>query len=121
MTMRIHRQIPTVCGFSVLFVGSTDRLIRIYDLSLVGSEQESDEAEDGPPELLFVHGGHGGGVSDFDWNPLKDIFTETPVRVAHLAIRASFLFCSLRMTLLKVHLLDSDLPGFPAMCLDVRA
>jgi hypothetical protein len=24
---------------------------------------------DGPPELLFVHGGHTAKVSDFSWNP----------------------------------------------------
>ncbi|PFH36624.1 RbAp48 [Besnoitia besnoiti] len=60
---------------TMLASGSTDRLIRIFDLSLVGAEQESDEAEDGPPELLFVHGGHLGAVSDFDWNPQSDRFS----------------------------------------------
>jgi histone-binding protein RBBP4 len=31
-------------------------------------EQTSEDAEDGPPELLFVHGGHTAKVSDFGWN-----------------------------------------------------
>ncbi|EPT27780.1 RbAp48 [Toxoplasma gondii TgCatPRC2] len=60
---------------TTLASGSTDRLIRIFDLSLVGAEQESDEAEDGPPELRFVHGGHLGAVNDFDWNPQADLFS----------------------------------------------
>jgi histone-binding protein RBBP4 len=28
--------------------------------------------EDGPPELLFIHGGHTSKVSDFAWNPNDD-------------------------------------------------
>lgn len=30
--------------------------------------QAAEDAEDGPPELLFVHSGHTGEVSDFSWN-----------------------------------------------------
>ena len=25
--------------------------------------------QDGPPELLFIHGGHTSKISDFSWNP----------------------------------------------------
>jgi histone-binding protein RBBP4 len=32
-------------------------------------EQTAKEAEDGPPELLFLHGGHTTKVNDFLWNP----------------------------------------------------
>lgn len=32
-------------------------------------EQTAEEAEDGPPELLFLHGGHTSKVNDFSWNP----------------------------------------------------
>ena len=28
-----------------------------------------EDAEDGPPELMFIHTGHTGEVSDFAWNP----------------------------------------------------
>ncbi len=31
--------------------------------------QSPEDAEDGPPELLFIHGGHTSKVSDFAWNP----------------------------------------------------
>jgi WD40 repeat protein len=33
-----------------------------------GAEQTPEDAEDGPPELLFLHGGHTSKVSDFSWN-----------------------------------------------------
>ena len=36
---------------------SSDRRINIWDLSLIGVEQTPDDQEDGPPELLFIHGG----------------------------------------------------------------
>lgn len=31
-------------------------------------EQTPEDAADGPPELLFLHGGHTSKVSDFSWN-----------------------------------------------------
>ena len=42
--------------------------LNIWDLSRIGAEQDAEEAEDGPPELLFVHGGHTAKISDFSWN-----------------------------------------------------
>ena len=33
-----------------------DRRVMVWDLRRIGDEQEVDEVEDGPPELLFVHG-----------------------------------------------------------------
>eukprot|EP01041_Mallomonas_annulata_P012346 gene12346-25976_t len=47
---------------------SADRRMMIWDLSRIGDEQNPEDAEDGPPELLFVHGGHTAKVSDFSWN-----------------------------------------------------
>lgn len=35
----------------------------------IGREQTQEEAVDGPPELLFIHGGHTSRVSDISWNP----------------------------------------------------
>jgi histone-binding protein RBBP4 len=38
--------------------------LNVWDLSKIGEEQSSEDAEDGPPEL-FVHGGHTAKISDF--------------------------------------------------------
>jgi len=48
-----------------------DRRLMIWDLSKVGDEQAREDAEDGPAELLFVHGGHTARIQDFSWNPNK--------------------------------------------------
>eukprot|EP00871_Galdieria_phlegrea_P003349 jgi/Galph1/4014/GphlegSOOS_G2705.1 len=56
-----HETIFASCG--------KDRQVRIWDLSRIGEEQDPEDAEDGPPELLFVHGGHTAVVQDFSWNP----------------------------------------------------
>lgn len=53
---------------TVLASAGGDRRINVWDLSRIGEEQTSEDAEDGPPELLFVHGGHTNKVSDFSWN-----------------------------------------------------
>jgi len=54
---------------TILGSASADRRVNIWDLSRIGEEQSQQDAEDGPPELLFVHGGHTSKVSDFSWNP----------------------------------------------------
>jgi len=53
---------------SVLASAGADRRVAVWDLSRTGKEQSLEDAEDGPPELLFVHGGHTSKVSDFSWN-----------------------------------------------------
>jgi histone-binding protein RBBP4 len=53
---------------SVLASCSADRRVGIWDLSRIGMEQSPEDAEDGPPELLFLHGGHTSKVSDIAWN-----------------------------------------------------
>ncbi|KAI8979827.1 WD40-repeat-containing domain protein [Mycotypha africana] len=55
---------------AVLATASSDRRILIWDLSRIGASQSAEDAEDGPPELLFMHGGHTNKISDFDWNPV---------------------------------------------------
>lgn len=54
---------------SVLASAAGDRRVNVWDLSRIGMEQDPEEAEDGPPELLFSHGGHTSKVSDISWNP----------------------------------------------------
>ena len=81
---------------TILGSASSDRRMHVWDLSKIGEEQarafprrsppsprdphlsppaalpppqSPEDAEDGPPELLFIHGGHTSKVSDFGWNP----------------------------------------------------
>ncbi|KAL6051479.1 Histone-binding protein RBBP4 or subunit C of CAF1 complex [Balamuthia mandrillaris] len=53
---------------TILASCSADRRVMIWDLSRIGEEQTAEDAEDGPPELLFIHGGHTNKISDFSWN-----------------------------------------------------
>lgn len=59
-----HETILASCG--------ADRRVMIWDLSRIGDEQTPEDAEDGPPELLFIHGGHTSKISDFTWNSNDD-------------------------------------------------
>ncbi|KAF2734620.1 WD40 repeat-like protein [Polyplosphaeria fusca] len=53
---------------AILASSSYDRRICLWDLSRIGAEQTPEEMEDGPPELLFMHGGFTNRICDFDWN-----------------------------------------------------
>ena len=44
---------------------ATDRRVMLWDIARIGDEQSADDANDGPPELVFVHSGHTAGVSEF--------------------------------------------------------
>lgn len=54
---------------AILGSGSYDRRVLFWDLSRIGEEQTPEDAEDGAPELLFMHGGHTNHLADFSWNP----------------------------------------------------
>lgn len=86
---------------TILASCGADRRLMVWDLSRIGDEQvcysvvintyarilsidiviyglhhcvpqTAQEAEDGPPELLFIHGGHTSKISDFAWNTNDD-------------------------------------------------
>lgn len=57
---------------TILASASQDRRLHIWDVTRIGKTQTKEEAEDGPPELLFIHGGHTSKVSDFSWNINED-------------------------------------------------
>lgn len=42
---------------TVFASASSDRRINVWDVRKIGEEQTPDDQEDGPPELVFVHGG----------------------------------------------------------------
>jgi len=58
---------------ALLASASRDRRVFIWDLSQVRKTQTEEEASEGPPELLFIHGGHRGRVNDISWNPNQDL------------------------------------------------
>lgn len=41
----------------------------MWDIARLHDDLSSDENDEGPPELLFHHGGHSSRISDFDWHP----------------------------------------------------
>ncbi|KAJ2009842.1 retinoblastoma binding protein [Coemansia sp. S85] len=57
---------------TVLASASSDRRVHVWDVSRIGEEQTAEDAEDGPPELMFIHGGHTSKVSDLGWNLNED-------------------------------------------------
>lgn len=56
----------------VIASSSEDRRVYLWDLERIGREQTPEEAEEGGPELLFIHGGHTAKVFDFSWNSNED-------------------------------------------------
>jgi histone-binding protein RBBP4 len=57
---------------TILASSGADRRLMMWDLSKIGDEQSPEDAEDGPPELLFIHGGHTAKISDFAFNSNDD-------------------------------------------------
>ncbi|KAH7835439.1 hypothetical protein Vadar_026141 [Vaccinium darrowii] len=64
--------------------GSTDETVKLFDLRQISTalhtfdrhkideERTPEDAEDGPPKLLFIHGRHTSKISNFSWNPCED-------------------------------------------------
>lgn len=59
-----HEAVLASCG--------AERRVMVWDFTRIGAEQNAEDAEDGPPELLFSHGGHMAKVSDFAWNASQE-------------------------------------------------
>ena len=55
-------------GSNVLATAGSDRRVCFWDVSRIGEEQSEEDAEDGPPELMFSHAGHTEKVNDIAWN-----------------------------------------------------
>jgi histone-binding protein RBBP4 len=54
--------------------GSDDRRVAVWDLARIGAEQSEADEKDGPPELLFLHGGHTARIQDLSWDMNEDWF-----------------------------------------------
>jgi len=52
---------------SFFMSAGSDRRVNVWDLGRIGTEPTEEDGRDGPPELLFVHGGHTGIVDDIAW------------------------------------------------------
>eukprot|EP01134_Creolimax_fragrantissima_P004641 CFRG4641T1 len=48
--------------------GSADSRIHVWNVAEIGEQQNFEDAEDGPPELVFSHAGHQAKIEDFCWN-----------------------------------------------------
>eukprot|EP00944_MAST-04C_sp_MAST-4C-sp1_P010492 g10492.t1 len=57
---------------TVFLSGSSDRRVYVWDLSRIGAEQSMEDEEEGPAELLFIHGGHTDKINDACWNLNED-------------------------------------------------
>jgi histone-binding protein RBBP4 len=53
---------------TIFMSGSSDRRVYVWDLARIGAEQSAEDEEEGPAELLFIHGGHTDKVNDISWN-----------------------------------------------------
>uniref|UniRef100_A0A2K5HEJ3 Uncharacterized protein n=1 Tax=Colobus angolensis palliatus TaxID=336983 RepID=A0A2K5HEJ3_COLAP len=54
---------------TILASSGTNCRLNVWDLSKIGEKQSPEDEEDGPLELLFIHGGHTAKIPDFSWNP----------------------------------------------------
>ncbi|SCO69273.1 chromatin assembly factor 1 P55 subunit, putative [Plasmodium vivax] len=52
----------------ILSSSSSDKYIYFFDTNKIGIEQTYEDSQDGPPELIFIHGGHASNVLDFSLN-----------------------------------------------------
>ena len=56
---------------SILASAGKDKRVCMWDLSLYGNILSEEDTLDGPPELMFLHGGHTDNVVDISWNPAE--------------------------------------------------
>ncbi|EFJ05928.1 hypothetical protein SELMODRAFT_136329 [Selaginella moellendorffii] len=59
----------------VLVTSSEDHRVMLWNVQRIGDEQSAEDAEDGPPELVFIHGGHWDIVHDFSWDATANLIT----------------------------------------------
>lgn len=76
-TLESHKRGVNQIGWSphhqeILASACDGKRVMVWDLNRINERQTPLEAEGGPPELLFIHGGHTECVVDLSWNPCED-------------------------------------------------
>ncbi|CAJ0912766.1 13018_t:CDS:2, partial [Entrophospora sp. SA101] len=70
---------------NILASASADKKVNLWNINKIGAEQTSEKVEDGPPELLFMHGGHIDKISELSWNPLVPLMiASTANNIIHI-------------------------------------
>lgn len=80
---------------NLLASSGSDRRVMVWDLSRFDKPQTEEEKRDGPPELLFIHGGHTSKVLDIAWNHNEKLMMATSaedniVQVWQIALEAYY-------------------------------
>ncbi|KJP89018.1 hypothetical protein AK88_01310 [Plasmodium fragile] len=52
----------------ILSSSSSNKYIYFYDTNKIGIEQTYEDSQDGPPELIFIHGSHASNILDYSLN-----------------------------------------------------
>lgn len=80
--------------------------------------QTPEDAEDGPPELLFIHGGHTSKISDFTWNSNDDwvIASVAEDNILQVGADLGLLRCLDKCSLLVLKNVQPCLRGRHASC-----
>nr|XP_046918310.1 histone-binding protein RBBP7-like [Dermatophagoides farinae] len=56
-------------GETVFASSSRDKRLIIWDMTKINAPQSIQAAQEGPPEMIFIHGGHTDIIQDFSWHP----------------------------------------------------
>nr|GLL45582.1 WD-40 repeat-containing protein MSI1 [Ipomoea trifida] len=91
---------------TILASSCAGKRLVVWDLCRIGQEQTQQDAKVGPPELLFLHGGHTNRITDFSWNPCDEwVVASTAIdNLLHIWQMAEHIYDKD----------DDDFPGFHA-------
>ena len=101
---------------TILSSCGADRRLMIWDLSRIGAEQTAEDAEDGPPELLFIHGGHTAKISDFAWNSHDDWVIASIAEDNILQVRAALVHSALLARKKRKKQVLTSVLRLPSLC-----
>eukprot|EP00920_Eleutheroschizon_duboscqi_P014838 GHVT01034312.1.p1 GENE.GHVT01034312.1~~GHVT01034312.1.p1 ORF type:complete len:546 (+),score=158.93 GHVT01034312.1:4989-6626(+) len=88
--------------------GSCGPRASVWDVNQIGAEQSAEEAEDGPAELIFTHGGCTAAISDMGWNPCGE---EYDLYVGNVTEDNSLQIWQMKLEVFMPELSDEDGDG----------